>query len=166
MQKRLTIVGNSLALIIDKPIRKMLSLGPSRLVEIKTDGRRLVVEAAREPPTPARVDVACTRSVDEGEIEASLPVALVLDAAKVATALWERFAMTHDQFLRLHPEGRRILSYVGWAGSESEVTAATASQRRAVRRFDLCLQQLEFGRTWDEAIAIVLYAIPLEAKAR
>jgi antitoxin MazE len=43
MVKKLTRLGNSLALLIDKPILDLLKITADTPIEITTDGRRLVV---------------------------------------------------------------------------------------------------------------------------
>jgi antitoxin component of MazEF toxin-antitoxin module len=43
MVKKLTRLGNSLALLIDKPILELLKITAETPIEISTDGRRLVV---------------------------------------------------------------------------------------------------------------------------
>ncbi len=43
MLKRLTKHGNSLALIIDRPILDLLKIDPETQVDVSTDGRRLIV---------------------------------------------------------------------------------------------------------------------------
>ncbi len=49
MRKRLTSIGNSLGLIIDKPILDLLGIDRDTVLEISTDGRRLVIQpVARE----------------------------------------------------------------------------------------------------------------------
>ena len=46
MVKTLTKHGNSLALVIDKPILDLLKIGADTPLEITTDGQRLVIEPA------------------------------------------------------------------------------------------------------------------------
>ena len=43
MQKRLTKHGNSLALVIDKPILELLNIDTDTPLDITTDGKRLIV---------------------------------------------------------------------------------------------------------------------------
>ncbi len=43
MRKKLVRHGNSLALIIDKPILELLGIGEEDEVEIRTDGRKLEI---------------------------------------------------------------------------------------------------------------------------
>ncbi|RME59785.1 hypothetical protein D6779_03485 [Candidatus Parcubacteria bacterium] len=48
MRKRLTPVGNSLGLIIEKPILNLLGIDRNTELEITTDGRRLVIQPAAQ----------------------------------------------------------------------------------------------------------------------
>ena len=47
MIKRLTKHGNSLALIIDRPILELLKIDPETPLDVSTDGKRLIVAPAR-----------------------------------------------------------------------------------------------------------------------
>ena len=47
MVKRLTRHGNSLALVIDKPILELLKMSLDTPLEITTDGRSLIISPAR-----------------------------------------------------------------------------------------------------------------------
>ena len=49
MLKKLTPHGNSLALVIDKPILDLLNIGPDDCLEISTDGRNLVISPVHDP---------------------------------------------------------------------------------------------------------------------
>ncbi len=57
MLKTLTKHGNSLALVIDKPILELLQAGPDTPFEIITDGRSLVL-------TPVRPEAEEKRFID------------------------------------------------------------------------------------------------------
>jgi antitoxin MazE len=52
MTKKLTRHGNSLALIIDRPILELLKIDPDTELDVSTDGKRLVI---------APVDLAARR---------------------------------------------------------------------------------------------------------
>lgn len=52
MVKKLTKHGNSLALIIDRPILDLLKIDPETPLEVSTDGERLIV--ARLEPSGRR----------------------------------------------------------------------------------------------------------------
>jgi antitoxin MazE len=47
MVKKLTKHGNSLALVIDRPILDLLKIGPETLLDISTDGKQLIVAQAK-----------------------------------------------------------------------------------------------------------------------
>jgi len=44
MRKKLSVVGNSLGLIIEKPILELLSIDSSTELEMRTDGHKLIIE--------------------------------------------------------------------------------------------------------------------------
>jgi antitoxin MazE len=46
MLKKLTKHGNSLALVIDRPILELLKIDPETTLEVSTDGKRLIVSPA------------------------------------------------------------------------------------------------------------------------
>ena len=48
MKKKLTTVGNSLALIIDRPILDLLGIDAETELDIKTDGKGLSIKPARK----------------------------------------------------------------------------------------------------------------------
>src|SRR6266700_996696 len=98
MQKKLSTLGNSVALVIDKPIRRLLGIGRNTVVEVSTDGRRIVIE----PISPA-------------ELARKAPaLGLALDAERVFWALMREYAMTTEQFGRLYHGIPRPFRYVGW----------------------------------------------------
>lgn len=49
MTKTLIKHGNSLALVIDKPILELLQIDPETPLELTTDGNRLLVSPVRDP---------------------------------------------------------------------------------------------------------------------
>ena len=59
MLKKLTKHGNSLALIIDRPILDLLHVDAETQLEITTDGKRLIVAPAA-PATHRQFDAAQT----------------------------------------------------------------------------------------------------------
>ncbi len=48
MKKNLTVIGNSLGLIIEKPILDLLGITRESELEMITDGRRLIIEPLME----------------------------------------------------------------------------------------------------------------------
>jgi antitoxin component of MazEF toxin-antitoxin module len=58
MLKKLTRHGNSLALVIDKPILDLLKIGADTQLDISTDGRRLIVAPAEQSARRGKFDAA------------------------------------------------------------------------------------------------------------
>lgn len=47
MRKRLSAIGNSLGIIIEKPILELLGIDRDTDLEMRTDGERLIIEPVR-----------------------------------------------------------------------------------------------------------------------
>ncbi len=62
MRKRLTTIGSSLGIIIDKPILDLLKITPETEIDIETDGENLVLKPVRTAER-ARVKEALDRVV-------------------------------------------------------------------------------------------------------
>jgi antitoxin component of MazEF toxin-antitoxin module len=58
MIKTLTKHGNSLALVIDKPILELLRIDPDQPLEITTDGHSLTIRPVADPQRTDRFDKA------------------------------------------------------------------------------------------------------------
>lgn len=58
MVKKLTKHGNSLALVIDRPILDLLKIDPETLLDVSTDGRQLIVAPARPSSRRKKFDAA------------------------------------------------------------------------------------------------------------
>ena len=48
MRKKLSAVGNSLGIVIEKPILELLNIDRDTELELTTDGDRLIIEPVRE----------------------------------------------------------------------------------------------------------------------
>jgi antitoxin component of MazEF toxin-antitoxin module len=48
MRKNLSVIGNSLGLVIEKPILELLNITRDTELEVTTDGTRLIVEPVQE----------------------------------------------------------------------------------------------------------------------
>lgn len=48
MRKKLSAIGNSLGVVIEKPILELLNIDRDTELEVTTDGNRLVLEPVRE----------------------------------------------------------------------------------------------------------------------
>ena len=63
MIKKLTAIGNSLGLIIERPILELLRIDRDTPLEVRTDGETLIIRPAREEHR-ARVRRATERMMD------------------------------------------------------------------------------------------------------
>jgi antitoxin component of MazEF toxin-antitoxin module len=61
MRKKLTRHGNSVALVIDKPILELLDIDPEAEVDIRTDGRSLVISPVIDDEDEARFEAALAK---------------------------------------------------------------------------------------------------------
>ena len=67
MVKKLSAVGNSLGLIIERPILDMLDITKDTPLEIKTDGEALIIRPVRKPPLMGRALAAADQLMDAHE---------------------------------------------------------------------------------------------------
>jgi antitoxin MazE len=58
MVKKLTKHGNSLALVIDRPILDLLKIDPESLLDVSTDGKQLIVTPAKLTSRRKKFDAA------------------------------------------------------------------------------------------------------------
>jgi antitoxin component of MazEF toxin-antitoxin module len=63
MVKKLTAVGNSLGLIIERPILDLLDIDKETPLEVRTDGVALIIRPARKNRS-ARLKAATVRMMD------------------------------------------------------------------------------------------------------
>lgn len=61
MKKNLTVVGNSLGIIIEKPILDLLGISKETQLEMITDGKRLILEPVREEHRSEKIKTATKR---------------------------------------------------------------------------------------------------------
>jgi antitoxin component of MazEF toxin-antitoxin module len=66
MVKKLSAIGNSLGIVIEKPILELLKIDRDTELEVTTDGRRLIVEPV-DPTRKARVSEAIKRASKKHE---------------------------------------------------------------------------------------------------
>jgi antitoxin component of MazEF toxin-antitoxin module len=64
MQKKLSAIGNSLGLIIERPILELLRIDKDTTIELSTDGESLTLRPIR-PTRAERVRAASQRVADE-----------------------------------------------------------------------------------------------------
>jgi antitoxin component of MazEF toxin-antitoxin module len=62
MRKKLSAIGNSLGIVIEKPILELLNIDRDSDLEMTTDGERLIIEPIRKRKTE-RVSIAVQRAM-------------------------------------------------------------------------------------------------------
>lgn len=61
MKKNLTVIGNSLGIIIEKPILDLLGIAKDTQLEMITDGKRLIIEPIKEEKRADKIKEATRR---------------------------------------------------------------------------------------------------------
>lgn len=61
MKKNLTVIGNSLGIIIEKPILDLLGISKETQLEIITDGQRLIIEPVKTEDRAEKIKDATRR---------------------------------------------------------------------------------------------------------
>jgi hypothetical protein len=139
MEKRVCTVGNSLAVTIDKPLRRLLNIGRDTVLKMSTDGRRIILEpVGKRPPPPA----------------------LTLDARSVFDEL-QGEGIGNAEVLALHhdPTIRRVPLYIGWL-MLVDLNGPTEVEAQTLQRFAQCLEERRAGKDWPEAIAAAMASFP------
>jgi len=131
--------GNSLGLVIDRPIRDLLRLTRETPLRITTDGHRIIIEPLAPRPEPAK-------NFDAGRILHEL----VVLGGGPPTEL-------HEQ---LHPGlgVRTISKSVAWARTLSD--PLSVDDRRQLDRYRVVLERRRAGDSWQAAIAMALEKHP------
>ena len=62
MRKKLSAIGNSLGIVIEKPILELLDIDRETELELRTDGERLIIEPVRAAKR-AKVKAAAQRAM-------------------------------------------------------------------------------------------------------
>ena len=62
MRKKLSAIGNSLGIVIEKPILELLAIDRETELEMRTDGERLIIEPVRASKR-AKVKAATARAM-------------------------------------------------------------------------------------------------------
>jgi antitoxin component of MazEF toxin-antitoxin module len=64
MRKNLTVIGNSLGIIIEKPILDLLGVSKESQFEMTTDGQRLILEPVKEADKTDKIKEATRRVME------------------------------------------------------------------------------------------------------
>jgi hypothetical protein len=152
MDKKLVRVGNSLAVVLDKPFRHALGIKPTTLVRVMTDGKRIIIEPSGERP----VEIKRTEEVSER-----------MRAVAIARELLTYYSLGNELFAEFTcgwPGQRprlRVRVYQHWL-ERVEWESLTDGERRVIRRFDVLYSVLRGEKDWPTAIAAALSAEPFD----
>jgi antitoxin component of MazEF toxin-antitoxin module len=139
MEKHLVPFGNSLGIVIDRPICKLLRLTRNTPLKITTDGRRIVIEPVDAP--------------------AILP-AEQLDVVRVVYTVAD--SMPFELHEQLHPAitGRRsCVTALIWA--RRVMADPQPGDELFVRRYQRCLDAKRAGVSWEAAVATAINDVPV-----
>jgi bifunctional DNA-binding transcriptional regulator/antitoxin component of YhaV-PrlF toxin-antitoxin module len=146
MEKRLIQYGNSLVLVIDAPIRRLLGIGPNTRLRITTDGERIVVEP---------IGLIAAKPSRRGTSLKARRIAV----DRTFTEL-KRRGLDDERFDRLSP--MKMLRYHMMLSYSYE---AEDGGMLTMDRLDTCFECLELGMSWDEAIETALTHLPGPSRA-
>jgi hypothetical protein len=155
VQKKLLAIGNSVALIIDKPLRDVLGIKATTIVRVMTDGKRLIIEPCGESSAETTKEAKQNVSVSEQT-----------RARQVAMALRNSCHFSNEYFGQLTRgwcvgNRLRVIHYNSWLEGVrwDELNDA---ERRVIRRFEAAFFALRRNASWDEAIRVALAAEPFD----
>jgi hypothetical protein len=169
MKKRLIRVGNSCAIVIDKPIRRILNLGTRTVLEVSTDGTRIIIEPTERLLQDDEIGRARELlSREEGDCSSRAPrrmsgsvKALDADAPKIWLELERRYGITVQHLERLHcAPVPRFTRFAGWMCSPKCASRASNDELGTLQRLKICRDRLRDGVKWEEAIEDALRAVP------
>jgi antitoxin component of MazEF toxin-antitoxin module len=166
MEKSLAVVGNSLALVIEKPIRRMLGLTKNTLLRVTTDGRRIVIE-----PIGRKDDRLAQLTEATSFPTTALTLAEELELRPILNALLNKYAMGASEMAQLHhapvmplESPRTVTKYSSWI-SAAGFKRNDLNELATSRRLRVCFDSLCKGKTWPEAITDALAVFPLPVTA-
>ena len=64
MQKKLSVIGNSLGFVIDKPVLELLRIDRDTMLDVSTDGDALIIRPLRDAKDE-RVRTAALRATEQ-----------------------------------------------------------------------------------------------------
>ena len=139
MEKRLTSVGNSVAMIIDRALCRMFDLRRGSSVRVSVDGQRIVIEplGVHAPPRqPSPRPAPTTVQIVETLVIRNIPASAI--------------ARLHPGIK--HPRPHAML--IGWADGLGP--SPSPEDQLIARRMHICLAQLLAGVAWDAAVDAAL----------
>jgi hypothetical protein len=169
--KRLVNIGNSLGLVIEKPILRILGIGTASLLRIWCDGRRIIIEPTGERVTlnqrarslrPDDTPAVPPRTPDVDELIEDDEIRS--DALQVFRELVRRWSISVEEFASLHhlelpqQHPRYMVRYEGWCDMEAE--KATGAELATIKRMEWFRDLLREGVDREAAVKEALRAVP------
>jgi antitoxin component of MazEF toxin-antitoxin module len=133
MEKHIVAIGNSMGVVIDRALCRMLDVRRGSRVRVTTDGHRLLIEPLRDEVKLTSLDVVDTRRIAMAIVHSDISAELI---GALHPALAGRRA--HANLLvwasRFGPEAPEIEQMYG-------------------RRILLCFEHHRKGESWQQAVA-------------
>ena len=145
MEKKLTRVGNSYGLIIDRALCRLVGIGLKTPLRVTVYDRRIVIEALALPPGPPP---------GEENLFGERYYGMVMQ-------LIDRHGMSQGEFSQLHPTKLRMIQYA----LRSANAEPDAGEMVCRRRIKACVVAILAGQGLAKAIAAALREVPREAVA-
>ena len=184
MRKKLVTIGNSVGLVLDRTMLRMMGLKRGSIVKLETDGRTLIVkntgEVSNDPSTRAESANADAEELFEVHgVPGGLSTAEI--SRVIAQAPWVFKGLTRSRTIPIpcfralyhkpvpDPDPTRgpnngwvvtILPYDAWVNSNDRYDP-TPAEFATMRRFEACVDALEEGAGWEEATARALEKVPM-----
>jgi antitoxin component of MazEF toxin-antitoxin module len=153
MQKHLSRIGNSLGLVIERPILRMLGITQQTQLRVSHDGKRILIEPIRQSPPTVAPPVVSEPSEPCEPLEA-------IDVEQTARELYNLWGMEDAHIVALHPKVNvNVSRYLSWAETYS-FQQPSAEDRATAQRLSACLDERRAGKAWPEAIAAALISFP------
>jgi hypothetical protein len=165
--KRLCKVGNSLAIIIERPILRTLGIGNRALLRVSTDGERIIIEPTGKlvPEHEMKRRRGWRRSNEPSALvpptylqDTSLDAyALRKGALEMRRELVETYGMTDEQTKQLHHSYPRFFAAFCERALYYEMSER---ELRTLARLQYCLTRLRAGDAWSAAIDAAVAKYP------
>jgi len=164
MSKRLIVVGNSLALVIERPLLRALHIKRHTTLEIRTDGVRLIVEPSRVQPPASNAASMVSAPVDPvggtylEVAPKSSSLALRREAAQ-ATFYFLEYRILEPQYLEAIGAGKFRLPRTYLRHLIRRETADPVLEM-VMDRMEVLKEQMASGKSWTDAIAVAIERVP------
>jgi len=133
-KRKLTTVGNSFALVIDKQICRLLRLNADTEFAMHLDGERIVFEPIRRDEPPRRIDRVAVHRMMRTLLAGGL---------------------SPEAFKKLHPTRVPLFAFMG------QLTISDDIDPVVVKRIEMCVERRRAVReSWDVTVEAVLAEIP------